>query len=170
MLQLCVFGGYEGPLSAGKRCYFTLFGGCTLTRPTLARQLITARRAGRGPSPAPQSIFITIFGGSCVKCPTLADEFVDLREAVNNGSLDLASWDTYMAELDRWHSAAIASLTLFGGFEESELPSEDEEIEGIALQRHFRTLGEESGRILEMGVGQGGSSRRTVIQQAVLAS
>jgi hypothetical protein len=61
------------------------------------------------------------------------------------------------------------SLTLFAGFEETQLPSEDEEVEGLALQRQFGNVSEQSSRILEMGVGQSGAQRRTVLRQAVLA-
>ena len=61
------------------------------------------------------------------------------------------------------------SLTLFGTFSESELPSENEEIEGLALQRHIGTITDNSGQILELGVGRSGAQRRTVLQQAILA-
>lgn len=170
MLQLCIFGGYEGPLSPEKKCCFTVFGGCTLRRPTLARQMIATERIGQGKAPTPKMIFVTIFGATTIKCPTLAEEFIDLREAVNNGALEADRWDFYVAELDRWNSSSLMSLTLFGGFEETELPSDDEEAEGLALQRHLGNIGEDSGHILELGVGQSGANRRAVLQQAVHAS
>ena len=170
MLQLCIFGGYEGPLAPEKKCCFTVFGGCTLRRPTLARQMIANERVSAGKAPTPRMIFITIFGATNIKCPTLAEEFVDLREAIHNGALDANRWDFYVAELDRWSSSSLMSLTLFGGFEETELPGDDEEIEGLALQRHLGNIGEESGRILEMGVGQSGTQRRSVLQQAMNAT
>ena len=50
MVQFCLFGGYEGPLSAEKKVCFTVFGGSTLNRPTLARQMIAARQAKRAAS------------------------------------------------------------------------------------------------------------------------
>ena len=59
------------------------------------------------------------------------------------------------------------SLTLFGAFSETELPSDDEEIEGLALQRHFGNITADSGKVLEMGVGQSGSQRHALIRQAV---
>jgi hypothetical protein len=168
MLQLCIFGGYEGPLSPDKKVFFTLFGGCTLHRPTLARQLLTARSTLQGRAPAPKMIVLTVFGNTAVICPTLAEEFIDLREAVNGGALNMGHWDAYMAELDRWQSAALLSLTLFGGFDEAKLPSDEDEINALALQRHFGNVGEAAGRILEMGVGQSGSQRRAIVQQAVM--
>ena len=97
----------------------------------------------------------------------LAEEFIDLREAIAGGALDLNRWDSYLAELERWQSSAFLSLTLFAGFEMAALPNENDEIESLALQRHLGNIGEDSGRILEMGVGQTGAQRRAVIQQAV---
>jgi hypothetical protein len=169
MLQLCVFGGYEGPLSAEKKCCFTVFGSCELRRPTLARQIIRAGKISEGHVPAPKMIFVTVFGSTEIKSPTLAEEFIDLREAIRNRALDFDRWDFYIAELDRWNSSSLMSLTLFGSFEETHLPTEEEEVEGLALQRHFGALSEESGRILEMGVGQAGAQRRSVVRQAILA-
>jgi hypothetical protein len=164
MLQFSMFGGYEGPLSAEKRCYLTVFGACELYAPTLARQLIAARS---GNVNQPKCIFITLFGATEIKVPTLTEEFLDLREAIQNKALDLNQWDFYMAELDRWRSSSFMSVTLFAGFSETELPTEDEEIESLALQRHFGNISEDSGRILEMGIGQGGVKRRSIIQQAI---
>ena len=46
-----VFGSHEGPLSAEKKCCFTVFGSCELKRPTLARQMITALRVKEGKIP-----------------------------------------------------------------------------------------------------------------------
>ena len=112
-------------------------------------------------------IFITVFGATEIKSPTLAEEFLDLREAIHTGTLRDGDWDRYLAELDRYQSSALMSLTLFGSFSESELPSDDEEIEGIALQRHFGNITADSGKMLEMGVGQSGSQRHAMIRQAV---
>ncbi len=166
MVHFCIFGGYEGPLSPEKKCCFTLFGGCALRRPTLARQLIAARQIRDGNAPIPKLVFITIFGATEIKCPTLAEEFLDLREAVATGALDPAQWDFYLAELDRWQSSAVMALTLFGAFSESELPAEKDEIESLALQRHLGQIDDDSGRILEMGIGQNGAQRRAIIRQA----
>lgn len=168
MLQLCAFAGYEGPLTSEKKIYFTIFGGCKLHAPTLARQMISAHRAGQGQAPTARVIFITFFGGTEIQCPTLAEEFVDLREAMQGGVLDATRWDAYLAELDQWSSAARMSLTLFGSFEEAHLPTEDQEVEGLALQHHFGKIDADSRRILEAGVGMAGSHRRSIIQQAAL--
>ena len=126
MLQFCMFGGYEGPLSAEKKCCFTIFGGCELNRPTLARQMLTALRVREGKVPAPKLIFVTIFGSTEIKCPTLAEEYLDMRESLASGAIRAQDWDRNMAELDRYQSSALLSLTLFGAFSESELPTEDQ--------------------------------------------
>ncbi len=168
MLQLCIFGGHAGLLTPEKKCYFTIFGGCELRRPTLAKQIISSEQSDKRNLPTPKMIFITLFGGTDIKCPTLAEEYLDLKAAVESRVLDLNNWDTYISRLDSWQSSSLMSLTLFAAFNETNLPSEDQEVEGLALQRHLGKISEESGRILEMGVGQKGSGRQSVIHQAVL--
>ena len=170
MLQLCMFGGYDGQLGPEAKVYFTMFGGCDLRRPTLARRMLDLRREGPDGARQGRKIIITIFGGTDITSPTLAEEFIDLREAVRSGALDPNRWDEYMTELTRTEPRAIMSFTLFGGFDEAKLPGEDQEVETLALQRHLGTITEESGRVLEMGVGQGGAQRRAVIHQAVMAT
>lgn len=167
MLQFCMFGGYEGVLGAQRRCFVTLFGGCVLKAPTLARQLVAANRGEIRSQQQSRQVFITLFGATEIKLPTLAEEFIDLREAVQAGALDINRWSEYVNELDHVHANGFFTFTLFGGLSEMELPSEDEEVESLALHRHFGNIGEDSGRVLEMGVGQNGVNRRTVIQQAL---
>lgn len=169
MLQWCMFGGYEGILGPEKKVYFTMFGSCELRRPTLARELIAMKRSPSGGPSGGRKLIITIFGGTEIKCPTLAEEFLDLREAVGTGALDVKRWDAYMADLERWQHSTVASFTLFGGFEESAVPEEDEEVESLALHRHLGNIDDDSGRVLELGVGQAGSQRRAVIHQALMA-
>jgi hypothetical protein len=167
MLQFCMFGGFEGPLSTDKKCCFTVFGGCTLRRPTLARQIMIARQVRQGTVAPPKLIFLTLFGSTEIKLPTLAEEYLDLREAIRGGNLGMDQWDRYLDDLRQFESSALLSLTLFGAFSEAELPSEDEEVEGLALQRHLGNIDENCGRVLELGVGQSGSQRRAVLRQAV---
>ena len=170
MLQWCMFGGYEGRWGPEAKIYFTMFGSCELHRPTLARQLLAMRRADPRTTAAGRKIFITVFGGTEIKCPTLAEEFLDLREAIHSGTLNAGEWEARMSELDRWLQGSVASFTLFGGFEETAVPGEDEEVESLALHRHLGNIDEESGRVLELGVGQAGSQRRAVIHQAVMTA
>jgi len=47
MLQVCIFGSYEGRLRANKRFFFTLFGAAELRRSTLARRILTERAQDR---------------------------------------------------------------------------------------------------------------------------
>lgn len=170
MLQWCMFGGYEGLMGPERKCYVTLFGGCELRRPTLARQLLAAQRAGAERAEFGKKVVITLFGATEIKSPTLAEEFIDLREAAKTNLLDLLKWDTYLADLDRWQNSAVLSFTMFGALEESCLPTEDQEIEGLALQRHLGNIGDSSGRMLELGIGQAGAQRRSVIQHAVMVA
>ena len=170
MLQWCMFGGYEGMIGPERRCYVTLFGGCELRRPTLARQLLASQRAGAGGAHFGKKVVITLFGSTEIKSPTLAEEFIDLREAARTNLLDLLKWDNYLVDLERWQNSAVVSFTMFGAFEESCLPSEDDEIEGLALQRHLGNIGDTSGRLLELGIGQSGAQRRSVIHQAVMVA
>ncbi len=169
MLQLCVFGSQAGPLVMEKRCYLTVFGSCELRRPTLARQIASTQAVSNGKAPESKMIFLTVFGGTRIICPTLAEEYVDLRAAIESGHLELGRWESYLVELEKWQSSAYLSLTLFASLEDAHLPSEDQEVETLALQRHFGRIGEQAGRILEMGVGQRGAARRSIIQEAVLA-
>ncbi|MFH0982142.1 MAG: hypothetical protein V2A79_11445 [Planctomycetota bacterium] len=169
MLQWCMFGGYEGLLGPERKVYFTMFGGCELRRPTVARQLLAMRRMHTAVPDVGKRVVITIFGSTAIKCPTLAEEFIDLREAVRSKAVGIVQWDASMSDLDRWQNATMLSFTLFGSFEETALPSEDEEVEALALQRHLGNIDEPSGRVLELGIGQSGSQRRAVLHQAVLA-
>ncbi|GJM23989.1 MAG: hypothetical protein DHS20C16_04040 [Phycisphaerae bacterium] len=169
MLQLCAFGGYEGPLSREKKCFLTVFGSSDLNRPTVARQLMAARSQKEGKTPASKLIFLTLFGSTSIKCPTLAEEYLDLQQCVENGSLELGDYKNYITELDQYQSSTMMSLTLFASLAEHTLPTENEEVEGLALQRHFGNISDDSGHILELGVGRSGAHRNSVVYQALQA-
>ena len=170
MIHICIFSGHEGPLRVDKKFYLTLFGGCDLTRPTIARQIQALRRAGtNGQVERPRAMFLTIFGGVDIKAPTLAEEFVDLRELLSSGALTMEEWGRCMAELDR-SDASVSSFTLFGGFEECKLPSENDEVESLALQCHLGGVPQTAGHVLQFGIGQRDAERRATIRQALLAS
>ncbi len=178
MFQVCLFGSYEGRLQAGKRVFLTLFGGCTLRRPTLVRQLLTERARGQNPGPHQNRrghaghwhTAITLFGATEIKVPTLAEEFIDLQEAVRTGALNVDAWDHFTAGLADLEGGSVFSVTLFGSFEEAQLPSEDEEIDSLALQRHLGNISDNVVQVLQLGVGQDDSHRRSVLRQAVAAS
>jgi len=200
MIQVTIFSGHEGRLRSDRFFYFTLFGGCDLVRPTIARQLMALRgreerdradgrgqHAGMGPSPGFRvanmelvgrhgerghrrggPFFLTIFGGVDIKSPTLAEEFLDLREMISGGALTLEDWDRAMASLGS-ADIPIASFTLFGGFDECELPSESEEIDSLAIQRHLGNISESAGRVLQLGIGQRDARRSATVRRALQA-
>lgn len=167
MLQVTIFGGHDGQLRGDKLFYLTLFGGCDLIRPTIARQLLATRgSAGQPTAPARRPFFLTIFGGVDIKSPTLSAEFIDLKEMLGAGLLTMADWERAVAGLGQEESS-VASFTIFGGFDETALPSENEEIESLAAQQHLGNISESAGKVLQFGIGQGGSERRATIHRAM---
>jgi hypothetical protein len=166
-----MFGAFEGRLRANKRLFLTMFGGSTLRRPTLARRIL-AERAQRRPDQPGRSrhIVVTLFGATEIKAPTLTEEFLDLQEAVKSGALSGDAWNEFASDLARADEETLFSLTLFGGFEEAALPSEDEEVDSLALQRHLGNISDSAVQILQLGVGQDDAHRRAVLRQAIAAS
>ena len=177
MLKVTIFAGHDGQLPMDRCVYLTLFGGCDLTRPTIARQILARRQAEqqRRNQPATTApgwskpVFITIFGGVDINAPTLAAEFIDLREMLESGLLTLADWDRAMADLAGTDSGVIA-FTIFAGFGECELPSEDAEVDSLAVQRHLGNIPESASQVLQYGIGQKDSERRATVRRAVLAT
>jgi len=169
MIQFCIMSGYEGRIRPEPKIYVTFMGGCDLKRETVARQILAQRLHQReGKTQAPRQFFLTVMGRVEIKCPTLAEEFIDLREMINSGTLSMDDWDRAMADLGRT-DVSIASFTLMGGFSENELPSENEEIESLAVQRHLGTISDSAGQVLQFGVGQRDAERRATLRQAILA-
>ncbi len=166
MLHLCLFGGHGGQLSNERRIYLTMFGGCDLRWPTLAKQLIEFIQRGTGQPRPFGHVFITLFGGTDITAPTLAQEYLDLQSALRSGQVSLADWDRNIVRLGD-SAQRGASLTLFGGYSGDELPSEDQELDELALNRHLGYLNDETSELLMRGVGQRGSSRAAVVRQAV---
>jgi hypothetical protein len=168
MIHITIFSGHDGQLQPDNRFYLTLFGGCDLIRPTVARQLLNERQmaASGRPSPHPP-FFLTIFGGVDIKCPTLTEEFLDLREMINSGLLTMEDWDRSMAQLNRTGST-VASFTVFGGISEYELPTENEEVDSLAVQQHLGNISDSAGKVLQFGIGQRGSERVASLRRAFL--
>ncbi len=168
MIQFCIMGGYEGLIRPDKKIYVTLMGGCELKKPTVARQILTHRRhESEGPLRPRRQFFLTIMGATEILCPTLAEEFIDLREMIHSGTLAMADFDRALADLAR-SETSYASFTLMGGFSESELPTEEKEIESLALQRHLGNISEEAGQVLQFGIGQRDAERRATLRRAIL--
>ena len=169
MIQFCIMSGYDGRVRPERKVYVTLMGACDLKRSTVARQILAQRLQEReGKTHPPRQFFLTIMGATEITCPTLAEEFIDLREMMSSGALSMDDWDRAMADLGR-SDVSIASFTLMGGFSESELPSENEEIESLAVQRHLGTISDSAGQVLQFGVGRHDAERRATLRQAILA-
>ncbi|HUU85726.1 MAG TPA: hypothetical protein VM243_19690 [Phycisphaerae bacterium] len=170
MFHLCMFGSYEGRLTVKKRVVFTAFGASELHRPTLARRLLSeCARGQEAKAERRRPVVITLFGASEIKAPTLAEEFLDLREAMRSGALTHDALDRLLADLAAEDEGAVFSLTLFGTCSEAELPDENEEVDGLALQRHLGNISENEVQVLQYGVGQDDAQRRAVLRQAMAA-
>lgn len=190
MVKVTIFSGHNGRLNYNNNFYFTLFGNCELVRPTLAKQLLAQRQVERQETAeaetppqrggvafqvnygqrhkTPGVFFLTIFGNVTIKLPTLAEEFLDLRETIRSGMLTMSDWERSMADMGR-PDAVIGSLTLFASFEECSLPSEDEEVDSLAVHRQLGNVSESAGRALQLGIGQREGERRATLRQAILA-
>ncbi|MEK6799873.1 MAG: hypothetical protein AABZ12_12980 [Planctomycetota bacterium] len=169
MIQVCIMGGHDGLIRPEKKVYLTLFGGCDLKRATVARQILVRRQQRRDGLERPHGqFFLTICGGVEISVPTLAEEFLDLRQMIAAGELSLADWDRAIADL-AYADISITSFTLMGGFSECELPSENAEIESLALQRHLGNISEPASQVLQYGIGQRDAERRATLRRAVVA-
>lgn len=170
MIHITIFSGYEGRLQPGKLFYLTLFAGCDLVRPTVARQLLLQQEAAKNPKFSfHKPFFLTLFGGVDIKAPTLSEEFLDLREMTTAGLLSLDDWDRSIAILGRC-DANISSFTIFGGISENEIPSENDEVDSLAIQRHLGNIPDSAAQVLQYGIGQKGSERSAAVRRAVLTT
>jgi len=167
MFQVCIMSGHEGTIKPERMFYLTLMGGCDLTRPTVARQILSRKEQHKmGFVEPPRQFFFTLMGGVDIKSPTLAAEFLDMREMVRGGALSLSEWDAAMADLSRF-DISIGSFTLMGGFSDGQLPSEANEIDSLALQFHLGNIPETSMRVLQTGIGQKDVERRSTVRRAL---
>ncbi len=167
MIHFCICGGHEGEMTSDKRIYITICGGCELKRPTLARQLIEMRERGSKADPSRWRFFFTLFGATELKAPTLAEEFLDLQDAVRAGLLTVDEWDRGIGRLRTMDGLNASSFTLCGGFSTNELPTEDEELDRLALNRHMGHISDSAGRALMLAVGHDGSQRPAAIRRAM---
>ncbi|MDO8631867.1 MAG: hypothetical protein Q7R41_15375 [Phycisphaerales bacterium] len=167
MIQFCIMSGHEAKIRPEPKIYVTLMGGCDLKRETVARRILTQRQRQReGKDTPPKQFFLTLMGGTAITCPTLAEEFLDLQQLIRAGELSLADWDRALADLGRL-DVSIASFTLMGAFSECELPSETEEIDSLALQRHLGNISADAGEVLQHGIGQRDAERHSVVRRAL---
>ena len=169
MIQVCIMGGHEGVIRPEPKIYFTLMGSCELKRQTVARQILAQRQQQKeGVTKPPKQFFLTVMGGAEIQSPTLAEEFIDLREMIQSGALSLGDWDRAMSDMSR-SDVRIGSFTLMGGFSENVLPSDEDEIEGIAVQRHLGNISDSAGEVLQYGIGRKDIERRATLRRAVTA-
>ena len=170
MVHFCIMSGHEGRLGSENKVYLTLMGGCELIRPTFARQIVARRKQeGRAGTELPRQTFLTLMGATEIKAPTLAEELIDLQELLNSGELHIDALERNTADVERL-DVSISSFTLMGGFSECELPSEDEEVDSLALQRHLGHIPESAGQILQYGIGRRGAERLATLRRALAAT
>lgn len=169
MVQLCMFSRHEGIVHPERKVYITIFGGCDLVRPTLAKRILARKRQqSAGAVALPKQFFITGFGAVDIKVPTLAEEFLDLRQALDLRAMSLEDWDRSMTELSQL-DVSISSVTIFGGFSENKLPSETDEIDALALHRHLGNISDSAGKVLQFGICQNQVERAATIRRAAVA-
>jgi hypothetical protein len=167
MIQFCIMSGHEARIRPEPKIYVTLMGGCDLKRETLARQILAQRQRKReGKDCPPRQFFLTLMGGTVITSSTLTEEFLDLQQLIRAGELSLADWDRALADLGRL-DVSIASFTLMGAFCECELPSETDEIDSLALQRHLGNVSADAGEVLQHGIGQRDAERHSVVRRAL---
>lgn len=167
MIQFCIMGGQEAVIQPEPKIFFTLMGACELRRETLARRLLAQRQRQREGRSVPRQFFVTIMGATEITCPTLADEFIDLQQLIRSGELSMADWDRATADLSRI-DVSIGSFTLMGGFSECEIPSEAQEIDSLALQRHMGNITREASEVLQHGIGKRDGERHATLRRALL--
>ncbi len=164
MLHFCLFGGHGGSMAPGRRLYITLFGACELKRPTLARMIMEARENGKDFDPQRGCFFLTIFGGSGIKAPTMAEEYADMRDLLRSGAITHTDWERHASHLGS--PPRIGSFTLFGAFDGDVLPTEEEELDAIAIQQQLGDLSDRIGRDLMLAIGRPSSQRFQAVRRA----
>lgn len=167
MLHACIMSGHEGVLDSEQRVYLTFMAGIELRAPTIARQIV-ARRNQPEPrnGPAVRQVFLTLLGGASIRVPTVTEEFMDFRDLIQSGKISLGDWDQHATDAQRT-DVQISTFTVMGGFSDGELPSDDAEVDALAIQRHLGNIPEGVGEILKLGIGQRGGERRAILRRAV---
>jgi hypothetical protein len=165
MIQFCIFGGQTSELGDRSKVYVTIFGVTEVRRLTLAKQLMQRQRAVL--EQVARHYFVTLFGGAGLKLPTLAEEYLDLREALRSGALRIDEWDRGAADLTRDSRRWISSFTMFGAFDDAEAPSEEEELDRLALYGQMGSITPAVADLLSVAAGQANVSRSAMVRQAL---
>jgi len=100
----------------------------------------------------------------------LADEYLTLLDGVRIGALTLADWDAFAGRLGAEGPEYVASFTHFAELKADALPTEDAELDALALQRHAGRIPHVAVDCLMVGVGQAGARRLAAVRQAVAAT
>lgn len=167
MIQFCIFGGHDGRLSTDPyKLYFTMFGGCKLQMPTIASQILAIQRS-RSQLTTRRMFFVTIFGATEIQLPTLVEEFFDAMHAMQSSAIEPAEWDRLAAQLTADDGLRIGSFTLFAGFDSTEMPSEDQELDRIALAYQLGQINDATRQALMLGIGTRGPQRVGAIRMAL---
>jgi hypothetical protein len=58
---------------------------------------------------------------------------------------------------------------MFGGFDERAIPSEDDEVDSLALQRQLGNIPDPAVQVLQYGIGQHGAERTATLRRAAAA-
>lgn len=169
MVHFSIFGGQDGQLSAGRAIYVNVFGGASLRRPPVANRLYDLARGNPSDSRT-RYFFLSVFGGLSIKWPTLAEEYLALLEALRGGLVRIEEWDRVVAGPGADPLGRTGSLSLFGGIDTDALPSEDEELDALSLQRHSGAIPQPAVERLILAIGQRGPQRLTAVRQAAVTT
>ncbi len=170
MSSLSVFGAAGHQLNPQGGVHVTIFGGTELHRQPVARQIVELRQKNAKIGDGGKFVVITLFGGAEISWPTVTQEYVALCDALEDGSLTLADWDRFVADTDGVGSLPVHSITLFGGFDANELPSEDAELDDLSMQKHMGNVPEEVTSSIALAIGQKGAQRLGAVRRAAAAT
>jgi hypothetical protein len=166
MVHFSLFGGHEGQLNPGRCVYICVFGGASLKRSPVAMRLVARHQPGENSRSGWQHFFFNLFGGTTIKWPTLAEEFLALMDALRARTLTMEDWDRGAGQASDLLGLRAASFSMFGGMETDALPSEDQELDELSLQRHTGLIPEPALERLMLAIGHSGAQRLAAVRQA----
>jgi hypothetical protein len=170
MASFCAFGSHDGQLSEEGSFHFTILGGANFRRPPAAHLIAGRRRTVSSGFERPPHFFLTLFGDTAVSWPTLAEEYLAACEALDGGTLTLQDWDQTVGQPGVIGGLRAHALTLFGGFNGSKAPSEEDELDALTLQRHAGQIPPPAVELLMLGIGQIGVQRLSAVRNALAAA
>ena len=173
MIHFTIFAGTETELTANLRVCLTIFGGTDILRPTLAKQILSAKRRSRSDSSGgkfalrKRCLAVTVFGATSIKCPTLAEEFLDLKALLASEAITSQEWDRAVSRLaDEDTGVEFITLTVFAGFG-VEFPSKSAEIERLEKQTEVGLISQREQNALLHMVEYEPKDARALLSQVV---